>query len=133
MTGEFYTALITLFPEQVRLLNMAPPRLFLAGPPGTGKTVVLLLMATEWLRRGNNVHIVSTWLGSRAACVMLYHLLLQMLKMLNTQLTSGTTPGELHLLKFDLTRGEDLQIAVNDLSQAAREGSLYVIADEVSK
>ncbi|XP_025112762.1 uncharacterized protein LOC112575255 isoform X2 [Pomacea canaliculata] len=37
-TGECYTAVITLFPEQVDLLNRATPRLFVTGPPGTGKT-----------------------------------------------------------------------------------------------
>ncbi|XP_025112765.1 uncharacterized protein LOC112575256 isoform X2 [Pomacea canaliculata] len=50
LTGEFYTALITLFPEQVDLLCHPPSRLFATGPPGTGKTVMLLMMGTEWLR-----------------------------------------------------------------------------------
>ncbi|XP_025112758.1 uncharacterized protein LOC112575254 [Pomacea canaliculata] len=131
-TGECYTALITLFPEQVDLLNTAPLRVFVAGPPGTGKTVVLLLMGTEWLRCGHDVYIVSSFADSRASCIMLYHLLLQSLNTLNKQVAGGTTPGQLHILQyeFDQTQDEDVEKAVNDLTQAARGGSVYVIADE---
>ena len=127
-TGECYTAVITLFPEQVHLLHTAPPTLFVTGPPGTGKTVVLLLMAIQWLRCGHHVYVVSTWWGSRSACSMLYHLLLQTV---NTQQSAGVSPGQPHLLQYDLYDDEDVEKAVNDLSQAASGGSLYVIADEV--
>ncbi|PVD27365.1 hypothetical protein C0Q70_12522 [Pomacea canaliculata] len=126
-TGQCYTAVITLFPEQLHLLHTAPPRLFVAGPPGTGKTVVLLLMAIQWLRCGHHVYVVSTCWGSRAASIMLYHLLLQTVK---TQQSAGVSIGQPHLLLYD--NCEDKEKAINDLSQAARGGSLYVIADEVS-
>ncbi|XP_025079698.1 uncharacterized protein LOC112555480 [Pomacea canaliculata] len=86
-------------------------------------------MAIEWLRCGHHVYVVSTWWGSRAACTMLYHLLLQTVK---TQQSSGVSPGQPHLLQYDLDRGKDVFKAVNDLSQAASGGSLYVIADEVA-
>ncbi|XP_025078799.1 uncharacterized protein LOC112554936 [Pomacea canaliculata] len=65
---------------------------------------------------------------SRAACTMLYHLLLQTVK---TQQSAGVSPGQPHLLLYDLYDGDDVEKAVNDLSQAASGGSLYVIADEV--
>ncbi|XP_025078807.1 uncharacterized protein LOC112554943 [Pomacea canaliculata] len=59
---------------------------------------------------------------------MLYHLLLQTVK---TQQSAGVSPGQPHLLQYDLHGGKDVKKAVNDLSQAASGGSLYVIADEV--
>ncbi|XP_025113360.1 uncharacterized protein LOC112575603 [Pomacea canaliculata] len=86
-------------------------------------------MGIKWLRCGHPVYIVSTWWRSRAACIMLYHLLLQTVK---TQQSAGVTPGQPHLLQYDLDDGKDREKVVNDLSQAARGGSLYVIADEVN-
>ncbi|XP_025080174.1 uncharacterized protein LOC112555849 [Pomacea canaliculata] len=65
---------------------------------------------------------------SRAACTMLYHLLLQTVK---TQQSAGVSPGQPHLLQDELYGDVDVEKAVNDLSQAASGGSLYVIADEV--
>ncbi|XP_025092631.1 uncharacterized protein LOC112563103 isoform X3 [Pomacea canaliculata] len=135
ITGEFYSAQIALFPEQVDLLNSASPRVFVTGPPGTGKTVVLLLMATEWLQRGNDVYILSTWDLSRTACIMLYHLLQQTV---NTQRSAGRTTGQPRLLYcgFTLLKNDETNVVsdeekvVNKLLQAANGGSLYIIVDE---
>ncbi|XP_025100540.1 uncharacterized protein LOC112567884 [Pomacea canaliculata] len=85
-------------------------------------------MAIQWLRCGHHVYVVSTWSDSRVASIMLYHLLLQTV---NTQQSAGVSPGQPHLLQYDLDEGNDVKKTVNDLSQAARGGSLYVIADEV--
>ncbi|XP_025111916.1 uncharacterized protein LOC112574814 [Pomacea canaliculata] len=85
-------------------------------------------MAIQWLRCGHHVYVVSTWYGSRAACSMLFHLLLQTVKTLQS---AGVSPGQPHLLLYDLDVGKDEEKAVNDLSQAASGGSLYVIVDEV--
>ncbi|XP_025113063.1 uncharacterized protein LOC112575413 [Pomacea canaliculata] len=59
---------------------------------------------------------------------MLYHLLLQTV---NTQQSAGVSPGQPHLLLYHLDDVKDIEKAVNDLSQAASGGSLYVIADEI--
>ncbi|XP_025111934.1 uncharacterized protein LOC112574831 [Pomacea canaliculata] len=59
---------------------------------------------------------------------MLYHLLLQTVK---TQQSAGVSPGQPHLLLYNLNDDKHVEEAINDLSQAAIGGSLYVIADEV--
>lgn len=122
-TGDCY-AQITLFPEQVELLNLAPPRVFLTGPPGTGKTVVLQLMAMEWQVNGNDVQILSTWHRSRSACKMLHHLLQQ---------TPGNSRpvGRVLYKQYDFINGKDTERAVMEMTKEAGDGPLYVIADEV--
>ncbi|XP_025113468.1 uncharacterized protein LOC112575704 [Pomacea canaliculata] len=111
-----------------------PPMVYLSGPPGTGKTVVLLLVAMEWLRCGHHVYIVSVWSESHVACIMLYHLLLQTISTQQTAGVTGVTAGHLHLLQYEFkaTGGKDVDKAVNELSQAANGRPLYVIADEMS-
>ncbi|XP_025114207.1 uncharacterized protein LOC112576146 isoform X2 [Pomacea canaliculata] len=117
-TGVCYSE-IGLFPEQTNLLSTRPPRLFVTGPPGTGKTVVLLLMATEWLHRREKVYIVSTWKKSLPVCIMLKH-----------HLSHYTVvEDQLNLLLYDFEKKE-MSKAVNELSQLAKGGILYVIADE---
>ena len=49
----------------------------LAGPPGTGKTVVLLLKARQWLTEGHDVHVVSMLRESIAVAYYLYKALNQ--------------------------------------------------------
>ncbi|XP_025107255.1 uncharacterized protein LOC112571998 isoform X2 [Pomacea canaliculata] len=121
-TGMFF-AEITLFPEQMLLLQTKTPLVFLDGPPGTGKTVMLQLMATEWLRDDHPVYIVSTWERSRASCSMLHHLLLQT--------ESPATPSKVHLRRFNFGDDKDVEKAVTDLSQDALGKQLHVVADEV--
>ncbi|XP_025100535.1 uncharacterized protein LOC112567881 [Pomacea canaliculata] len=86
-------------------------------------------MAIQWLRCGHHVYVVCTCWESSIASMMLYHLLLQTVK---TQQSAGVSPGQPHLLLYDLYKSEEVEKAVNDLSQAARGGSLYIIADEAS-
>ncbi|XP_025113483.1 uncharacterized protein LOC112575710 [Pomacea canaliculata] len=129
-TGECYTAEITLFPEQVNLLSDAPPRLYLTGPPGTGKTVVLLLMAALWLQSGSDVYIVSTCTESHTVCNMLYH---QLLHTIHKQNDTTVTSGQPHFLQYHLDQGEDVDKAVDDLSKAVKGDTLYVIADEAAR
>lgn len=85
---------------------------------------MLLLRGTEWLLH-DHVYILSSGSWSRAACYLLYQLLQHTVKL---QLT--LTAGQPHLLQYDFNKRKDVDTALNDLSQAANNGSLYVIADE---
>ncbi|XP_025102717.1 uncharacterized protein LOC112569205 [Pomacea canaliculata] len=126
--GDCYAAHIMLFPEQLELLIRAPPRVFLCGPPGTGKTILLFLMALEWLRQGNLVFVLSTWDRSIAASLMLVHLLQEKLK---EQLQDVDTPGRVQYLYSNFRQKNEVETALDVLKQEARKGPLFIVADEV--
>lgn len=131
-TGECYTAQITLFPEQIDLLNRDPSLVFVAGPPGTGKSVALLLKGIQWLKDGHDVHVVSTGDWSLAVCSMLHRLMLEALQ--KSQQTGVQGSGKVHLVQYDFTRLDEVERAVTDvenyLSQLPKGKSCYIIADE---
>lgn len=126
--GECYTAHMILFPEQTKLLSRAPKRAFIAGPPGTGKTIVLFLMATEWLLQGNTVYVLSIWERSLAATYMLYHMLQTILK---TKLRDLVLPTQVRLLLKNFKFKKDFEATLDEFTFQAKNGPLYVIADEV--
>lgn len=126
-TGE-RIARLTLTPDQVELLCRAPPRVYITGPPGTGKTVVLVLMGLQWLREGHDVHVVSTWRESRAVSYLIE-------KQLNHTLaaggrTEGEGEGKVYRHDYDLVDKDTPVCAATELATHATNGSLYVIADE---
>lgn len=55
---------IVLLPCQVEALCASERRMFLYGPPGSGKTLLLILKAKEWLLAGENVVIINSRTGS---------------------------------------------------------------------
>lgn len=112
---------IMLHPKQVALLNKQQPFLYVAGPPGTGKTIVLVLKALEWLRQGKWVHVVSTQPDSLAAS----HMIVAQLKE-----ARDDSKDRISLCVCDLTRKDD-QEALTELENLAENGELYLIADEV--
>lgn len=89
-------------------------------------------MGTEWLRHGNTIHIVATCKESYAACRLLHHeLQIALNKFKPAQPALPATSTSVHLHRYDLHKKEDIEKAVNDLTQAASGGLLHVIADEV--
>nr|KAG5694820.1 hypothetical protein BaRGS_019197 [Batillaria attramentaria] len=114
---------------QVNLINSgeSTPRVFLAGPPGTGKTVVLVLVGGRWFIAGHDVHLLASWEKAHAAVILIEEQLNRLLH------KSGHSPKIYpHFFDFaDPDKGMDnVRDAVETLKKAAVNGELYVIADE---
>ncbi|XP_025112597.1 uncharacterized protein LOC112575164 [Pomacea canaliculata] len=62
LTGDLYERL-TLYPDMIEMLG--EEKLFLVGPPNTGKTRMLTLAGKQWVERGHHLYIlvssVSEW------------------------------------------------------------------------
>ncbi|XP_070209679.1 uncharacterized protein [Littorina saxatilis] len=70
-TGLIHS-LLALYPDQVDLLSDNTLRcVHLRGPPGTGKTIVLVLKVIQWLHQGHDVHVVSATHESRAVSFLI--------------------------------------------------------------
>lgn len=126
--GYCYGDLNTLTPNQIELLERAPQRVFMAGPPGTGRSTVLLRMAKKWLTDNNNVHVLSTWDCSLAASYQLYY---RLQETLNPKYTDLNLSEKVKLVKTNFRAREDMEKTLSDLAQVANSGPVYIIADEV--
>ncbi|XP_070208594.1 early endosome antigen 1-like [Littorina saxatilis] len=121
-TGLIHS-LLALYPDQVDLLSdNTLCCVHLRGPPGTGKTIVLVLKAIQWLHQGHDLHVVSVTKESRAVSILIER---QLQCVLCQNPASGI--GTVH--RHDVNR--DIDDVVNKLAALASDGQLYIIADEV--
>ncbi|KAK7092698.1 uncharacterized protein [Littorina saxatilis] len=121
-------ALLVLTLQQVDLMNRDPPRVCITGPPGTGKTVLLVLQGIRWLLQGHDVQVVSTDYDSRAISGMIAE---QLRLSLSADPTSSQTSGTVSFLQYDFdNREEDADQAITDLQKRVKNASLYVLLDE---
>ena len=119
-TGERLTKEIILHPEQIEALSSGGRLVYITGPPGTGKTVVLMLKGLQWLREKNDVHVVSMYIESVAVS-----------KHIGKWLESRSGPGcKVHRHVYHLAIDGNAK-AVDELAAFAKQGYLYVIVDEV--
>nr|KAG5692148.1 hypothetical protein BaRGS_020696 [Batillaria attramentaria] len=110
------------------IVSRAPPLVCLTGPPGTGKSVVLVIMALVWLRDGHDVHVVSLRPGSLAMALLICHQLEMTMK---ADPTTFSGAGAVHLHYFDLQQQPgDLEKVVRDLVAASTGQELHLIMDE---
>ncbi|XP_070179083.1 uncharacterized protein [Littorina saxatilis] len=118
---RFAPADIILHPTQLDVLqNELSPLVFVCGPPGTGKSLVLILKAIDWIQNKKEpVHVVSTREGNMAASHMIAHQLREMAEQADKHLI------RLHM--YDLPM--ELNKALRELSQSV-PGEVFVIVDE---
>ena len=114
--------------EQVSVLENEQPLMFLVGPPGTGKTVMLLLRALDWLMCGMHVDVVCAWKGSLAVS----RYIVDQCK----NRTEAETHHHIQLHTFDLHQASEEQIedAVIELltTRTRDQGQgLCIIADDI--
>lgn len=130
VTGERMTSLV-LTPEQISLLTRAPAKVLLTGPPGVGKSVMLVLMALTWLRQGHDVHLVSVKTESLAATRMINHVIQVSMRDDPTTVTTPSAVGRVHLHEYDFYNKEtDVDKAINTLTATRGSHGPYVICDE---
>ena len=125
--GRRLARLVLTF-QQLDLMNRAPPRVYITGPPGTGKTVCLLLIGLRWLLQGNDVHIVCSRSGTFAVSRVIQY---QLEMTLGADPTASAASGNVLVHCFDLfSREADVDVAVRALTAVSRRNALHVLIDE---
>lgn len=125
--GERLSRLVVT-PEQIRLLTSGVPRMLINGPPGTGKSLILVLVALTWLRQDKDVFVLSLKRGSLAIS-RLIHGQLQMT--LDAEESRSQKYGVPRLAEYDLFHDPAcLHDCVNTLSSAALNKDIGIIVDE---
>lgn len=120
---------LVLTPQQIDLLVTAPSRVFLSGPCGTGKTVVLVLMALQWLHQGHDVHIVSSWVLGLAASYLVHQ---QLEGTMQAYQNRSQPTGKVHIHFYNFQKGEEeVTKSINDLVNFAKNETLHIVMDEV--
>ncbi|XP_076464497.1 uncharacterized protein LOC143296440 isoform X2 [Babylonia areolata] len=119
---------LSLYPDQVDVLNRDDPIVYLCGPPGTGKTILLVLKAMEWLQKGNDVHIVATEVVNNVDSPIPYLIEKALQEAGQRQQLSSPTGvrGAVELHWFG-----SVDVAVRALVRSARGGELCLVTDEV--
>lgn len=125
-TGERMARLV-LLPEEVELLNRSPRRVFLTGPPGTGKTVLLILQGLNWLQRGYDVHVVSSWSASRAVSYVIDHQLQRTMATWSPDIIINRPSAHYHEYEKDQEKNEVIKCL---MKSADGRNPVCVIADE---
>ncbi|PVD21788.1 hypothetical protein C0Q70_17589 [Pomacea canaliculata] len=119
--GDFFDR-CTLCPGMTELLQER--RVFLSGPPGTGKTRLLGLVGRKWLSEGHVVQIVNTSTELTSAT-------LQLVKILQEAQSSDISPNEMVVsLYCNTKRRKDIRDLITNLKATAGEKYVCVLVDD---
>lgn len=93
----------------------------------TGKTVVLVLQGARWLLQGHDVQVVSTRYSTRAVNRMITE---QLDLSLRLDPTLSPRTGVVSYCQYNIY-SDCIDNVVNDLLGHVKDGSLYILLDEV--
>ncbi|XP_025112309.1 uncharacterized protein LOC112575030 isoform X2 [Pomacea canaliculata] len=150
LTGELFNGAF-IHPEHQQLVTAAPPRVFLSGPPGSGKTTSLVLMGKQWLSEGHKVCVLSTWRENRASSKLLHGILLEFLQtkrksrapldlhvhpqevnFVNVRRSGRSDPSndiQLIFKKVDLEKKETKKV-IKKINKFLTSGGLFILVDD---
>lgn len=117
LTGDLYRRQV-LYPDMIDLLQ--EPKVFIAGPRGTGKTTMLTIAGTKWLRSGKNVFIVKGVFSSKS-CPVLLHIHESLEKELATQSESGRTYGQVIPVDCDFSSEEGIDSCIEEIISTTKD------------
>lgn len=119
---------LVLTPEQIGLLARAPAKVLLTGPPGVGKSVMLILMALNWLRQGHDVQLVSVDSYSLAATRLINHVIN---KTISADSNKPRVVGRVHLQEYDFYNTDtDVNKAIDTITATNIGQGSFIVCDE---
>ena len=125
-------AYLVLTQQQLDLMSCEKKRVCITGPPGTGKTICLVLMGLRWLTDGNDVHVICT----RTRTLAISHLIKYQLEAsLRADPTASTAQGRVIFHSYDIyfnNNEAEVNRAIGELVAACRGQALHVLMDELN-
>ncbi|XP_076464371.1 uncharacterized protein LOC143296378 [Babylonia areolata] len=124
---------LTLTPDQVKLLTAQPElpwqqfeHVYLQGPPGCGKTVVLVLKGLQWAQEGKKVIILSVRPQAHAVTLL-------METQIRNCLGEAAASSSIHRQRLDFSdESFDVDVAVSELLPQLRARPVLILVDEIT-
>ncbi|XP_025112580.1 uncharacterized protein LOC112575160 isoform X1 [Pomacea canaliculata] len=124
-TGDLYQR-VMLYPEMLALLT--EEKLFLVGPPNTGKTRLLTLAGKTWRARGHDLYVVSGPSGSRDSAVWTF--LNQSTQNVEGAQADIAAPGSVLKINCNFNKKKEMEDTLKHLIKKRGENVLCVLADD---
>ena len=125
-------AYLVLTLQQLDLMSRIPPQVCITGPPGTGKTICLVLMGLRWLKDRNDVHVICTRTRTLAVSHLIRH---QLQTSLSADPTASSAQAKVIFHIYDIyfsDKEAEVDRAIRELKAASCGQALHVLMDELN-